>query len=64
MLGLATPSAGKRAKEAAAAGAGGSDGNAAGAGGRGAKDETPNDVFRRWCGRLSRAVGKCFTARA
>lgn len=72
MLGLAASSAGKRAKGAAAtaapgAGAGGGtgNGNTVGAGGRGPKDEAQNDdVFRRWCGRLLKALGKCFTAPA
>lgn len=64
MLGLATPSAGKRAKEAAAtAAAGGTSGGSA-AGGGGAKDDSPNEVFQRWCGRVLKALGKCFMARA
>lgn len=63
MLGLATPSAGKRAKEAAVAAAGGVNGSSAGGGG-GSKQDTPNEVFQRWCGRLLKALGKCFAARA
>lgn len=66
MLGLATPSAGKRAKEAAVAAsavAGGARGSIA-AGGEGAKEDPPNEVFQRWCGRLLKALGKCFAARA
>lgn len=71
MLGLATPSAGKRAKEAAAtaaAAAGGvSGGPASGspaARGGGAKEDSPNEVFQRWCAKLWKALGKCFAARA
>eukprot|EP00752_Nemacystus_decipiens_P005603 g5071.t1 len=65
MLGLATPSAGKRAKEAAAtaAAAGGAGGSSANGGG-GAKEDTPNEVLQRWCGRALKAVGKFFMARA
>lgn len=65
MLGLATLSAGKRAKEAAAtAAATGGTGGGSAAGGGGTKEDSPNEVFQRWCGRALKAVGKCFMARA
>ena len=66
MLGLATPSAGKRAKEAAVTAAAGASGggSANGGGGGRAKEETPNEVFQRWCGRVLKSVGKFFMARA
>lgn len=64
MLGLATPSAGKRAKEAAATAAAGGTGRGTKGGGGGAEGDSPNEVFQRWCGQVLKALGKCFMARA
>ncbi|CAM9887746.1 unnamed protein product [Ectocarpus sp. 8 AP-2014] len=60
MLGLAAPPVGKRGKESTPGVATAAAGGAKGGSSQSARKET----FRQWCGKVHKALRKCFTARA